>query len=100
MNIKNMRRGIKMDLFKEVRKDELRKKAISELIEAQNRTIKDCQERYNYYRVQLEKVNILETLTKNVSSNKEEKRRLNDEISSALTEAEQAIELKNKLENF
>ena len=89
-----------MDLFKEVRKDELRKKAIGELIETQNKIISDCQERYNYYRVQLEKINILESLAKSVVGNKEEKRRLNDEISSALTEAKQAIELKNKLENL
>ena len=89
-----------MDVFKEVRKDELRKKAVNELIEAQSKIINDCQERYNYYRVQLEKINILEGLTKTIMGNKEEKRRLNEEISSALTEAKQAIELKNKLENL
>lgn len=89
-----------MDLFKDMRKEELRKIAIDELLEAQNKIISDCQERYNYYRVQLEKINILENLTKNIVINKDEKRKLNNEISSALSEAKQAIELKNKLEGL
>lgn len=89
-----------MDVFEEMRKEELRKKAIDELLEAQNKIINDCQERYNYYRVQLEKINILENLTKNIVINKDEKRKINHEISSALSEVKQAIELKNKLENL
>ncbi|KZL93817.1 hypothetical protein [Clostridium magnum] len=89
-----------MDLFKEVRKEELRKKAIDELLQAQNKIISDCQERYNYYRIQLEKINILEHLTKNIVIDKEEKEKFNHEISSALNEAKQATELKNKLENL
>ena len=89
-----------MDVFKEVRKEELRKKAIEELLEAQNKIINDCQERYNYYRVQLEKINILENLTKNIVINNEEKTKFNQEVSSALREAKQAIELKNKLEDL
>lgn len=89
-----------MDVFKEVRREELRKKAIDELIEAQNKIISDCQERYNYYRIQLEKINILEDLTQNYMVDKEEKIKFNHEIASALNEAEQAIELKNKLENL
>lgn len=89
-----------MDVFKEVRKEELRKRAIDELIEAQNKIIGDCQERYNYYRIQLEKVNILEDLTRDDRSNNEEKMKFNQEISNALNEAKQAMELKNKLENL
>lgn len=89
-----------MELFKEVRQEDLRKKAIDELLGTQNKIINDCQERYNYYRVQLEKINILESLAKNIVGNKEEKRRINEEINSALNEAKQAIELKNKLENL
>ena len=91
---------INMDVFKDMRKEELRKKAIDELLEAQNKIINDCQERYNYYRVQLEKINILENLTKNIVINKDEKRKFNHEINSALSEAKQAIELKNKLEDL
>lgn len=89
-----------MDVFKEVRREELRRKAIDELIEAQNKIISDCQERYNYYRIQLEKINILEDLTQKHMINKEEKIKFNNEINSALDEAEQAIQLKNKLENL
>jgi len=91
---------IRMDVFKEVRREELRKKAIDELIEAQNKIINDCQERYNYYRIQLEKINILEDLTRNFVINKEEKIKFDQEISSALNEAKQAMELKDKLENL
>jgi len=100
VNIKKYGGGNYMDVFKEGRKEELRKKAIEELLEAQNKIINDCQERYNYYRVQLEKINILENLTKNIVINKEEKTKFNREVNSALSEAKQAIELKNKLENL
>lgn len=89
-----------MDVFKEVRREELRKKAIEELLEAQNKIINDCQERYNYYRIQLEKINILEYLTDKSGINIEEKMKYKAEISNALNEANQAIELKNKLENL
>ncbi|MDW8799895.1 hypothetical protein P8V03_01850 [Clostridium sp. A1-XYC3] len=89
-----------MDVFNEIRSEELRKRAIDELIEAQNKIINDCQERYNYYRIQLEKINILESLTNNVISNKEEKNRFNKEINSALNEAKEAIELRDRLESL
>ncbi|MCT8978213.1 hypothetical protein N4T77_16615 [Clostridium sp. CX1] len=89
-----------MDVFNEIRSEELRKRAIDELIEAQNKIINDCQERYNYYRIQLEKINILESLTNNIISNKEEKNRFNKEINSALNEAKEAIELRDRLESL
>lgn len=87
-----------MDLFKELRKNDLRKRAIDELIEAQNKIINDCKERYNFYTIQLEKVSILESIVSDIINNEEEKNRFNEEINSALNEAKQAIELRNKLE--
>lgn len=89
-----------MDVFKEIRSDEFRKKAIDELVEAQNKIINDCQERYKYYRTQLEKINILESLTDNMIDNKDEKDRFNQEINNALNEAKEAMELRNKLQRL
>jgi hypothetical protein len=89
-----------MNILDELSKGELRKRAIEELIEAQNKIISDCIDRYNFYRVELEKINILEDLSDAKIDNLEKRKRYSDEVDGALEEANEAIDLKKKLENL
>lgn len=89
-----------MDILSELDKSELRKRAIEELIESQNKIINDCIDRYNFYKVELEKIDILEKLTEGAVDVSEKRKRYSDEIKSALEEGKQAMDLKTKLANL
>lgn len=89
-----------MDILQEINRQDLRRKAIDQLIEVQNKIINDCLDRYNFYKIELEKINILESLTNDIISNGEQKKKFTREIDCALKEAKQAINLKVKLENL
>lgn len=89
-----------MNILDELSKIELRKRAIEELIESQNKIISDCIDRYNFYKVELEKIDILEDLSGGKIDNLEKRKRYSEEIENALNEANQAIDLKTKLENL
>ncbi|WML37209.1 hypothetical protein [Clostridium sp. OS1-26] len=89
-----------MDILQEINGHDLRRKAIDELIEVQNKIINDCLDRYNFYKVELEKINILESLAGNIIEGGEKRNKYTSEIDGALKEAKQAISLKIKLENL
>lgn len=89
-----------MDILQDINGQDLRRKAIDELIEVQNKIINDCFDRYNFYKVELEKINILESLSGDVIEGGERRRKYTLEIDTALKEAKQAMALKIKLENL
>ncbi|MBC2581031.1 hypothetical protein [Clostridium sp. DJ247] len=89
-----------MDILQELSKIEIRNKAIEELIESQNKIINDCIDRYKFYKVELEKIDILTKLSNENIENIEQRNRYAQEVESALNEAKQAIELKAKLESL
>ncbi|MBV7273544.1 hypothetical protein [Clostridium thailandense] len=87
-----------MDILQEINRKDLRRRAIDELIEVQNKIINDCLDRYNFYKIELEKINILESLASDIVKDGEQKKKYTLEVENALTEAKQAIDLKVKLE--
>lgn len=89
-----------MDILQDINRQDLRRKAIDELIEVQNKVINDCLDRYNFYKVELEKINILESLSGDIIEDGEKRGKYISEIDGALREAKQAISLKIKLENL
>lgn len=89
-----------MDILQEINSQELRKKAVDELIEVQNKIINDCLDRYNFYKIELEKINILESLANELIENGDKRKKYTSEIDCALKEAKQAINLKLKLEDL
>lgn len=89
-----------MDILQKINRQDLRRKAIEELIEVQNKIINDCLDRYNFYKIELEKINILESLADDIMISGEQKEKFAQEIDSALKEIKQAINLKVKLENL
>lgn len=89
-----------MDILQEINGQDLRRKAIDELIEVQNKIINDCLDRYNFYKIELEKINILESLAGNIIEGGEKRKKYTSEIDGALKEVKQAISLKIKLENL
>ncbi|MBI6875478.1 hypothetical protein [Clostridium aciditolerans] len=89
-----------MDILQEINGQDLRRKAIDELIEVQNKIINDCLDRYNFYKIELEKINILESLAGNIIEDGEKRKKYTSEIDGALKEVKQAISLKIKLENL
>lgn len=89
-----------MDILQEINRKDLRRRAIDELIEVQNKIINDCLDRYNFYKIELEKINILESLASDIVKDGEQKKKYTLEVENALKEAKQAIDLKVKLENF
>lgn len=89
-----------MDILQDINGQDLRRKAIDELIEVQNKIINDCLDRYNFYKVELEKINILESISGDIIEGGEKRKKYVSEIDGALKEAKQAIGLKIKLENL
>ncbi|MGY0375254.1 hypothetical protein [Clostridium sp. JNZ J1-5] len=89
-----------MNVLKEIEKDELKQRAIEELIKEQDKIIADCQQKYNFCKIQLEKIAILKDISNDSLDDSEAKEKCQEEIDKLIKKSGEANELKSKLEKL